>query len=349
MSRLRVAVLMGGTSAEREVSLASGAQVARALREGGHEVVAFDTARGVLSREDQARLVARGVGIDPPPPGAEDLLETGDTTALTRAPEMQGVDVILPILHGGTGEDGTLQALLDLAGLPYAGSGRLGCTLSMDKEISKRLFRHDGVRTPDWLAHPADPDEVIDRLGLPLIVKPPSGGSTLGLTLVKEAGELSAAVERALRYEDRVLYEAYVPGRELTVGIVGRDPLPVGEIIPEHEIFDYECKYQPGLAREIFPAHIPHLLADRARDLAVRVHDALFLRDFSRVDFILDDDGELWCLEANALPGMTSNSLLPRAARAGGIPFSHLCDRIAREALARLTGVPLGTPGPAPG
>ncbi len=344
MSRLRIAVLMGGTSGERDVSLASGAQVAKALREGGHEVVAFDTARGVLSREDQARLVAAGVGIAPPPPGSVDLLESGDITALTRVPEMEGVDVVLPILHGGTGEDGTLQALLDLTGLPYAGSGRLGCTLSMDKEVSKRLFRDAGIPTPDWLPHPATPDEVVERLGLPLIVKPPSGGSTLGLSLVKERDAIEEAVELALRYEDRVLYEAYIPGRELTVGVVGGDALPVGEIIPEHEIFDYECKYQPGLAREVFPAHIPNAVAERARERALQVHEALFLRDFSRVDFILDEAGELWCLEANALPGMTANSLLPRAARAAGIPFPHLCDRIARTALARIEAARIGTP-----
>ncbi len=347
MSRLRIAVLMGGTSGERDVSLASGAQVAKALRDGGHEVVAFDTARGVLSEEDQARLLARGVGIAPPDPGELDLLETGEITRLTHAPEMEGVDVILPVLHGGTGEDGTLQALLDLTGLPYAGSGRLGCTLSMDKEVSKRLFREAGIPTPDWIAHPAAPEEVVERLGLPLIVKPASGGSTLGLSLVKEASELEWAVALALEHDDRVLYEAFVRGRELTVGIVGDDALPVGEIIPEHEIFDYECKYQPGLAREVFPAHIPESVARRTRELAFQVHRTLFLRDFSRVDFILDDDGGLWCLEANAIPGMTSNSLLPRGAKAGGLPFAHLCDRIARTALARLGsgGTPPGGSG----
>jgi D-alanine-D-alanine ligase len=143
-------------------------------------------------------------------------------------------------------------------------------------------------------------------------------------------------VELALRYDDRILYEAYVKGRELTVGIVGEDALPVGEIIPDHEIFDYECKYQPGLAREVFPAHIRHDVADRTRAVAFQVHRTLFMRDFSRVDFILDEAGTLWCLEANAIPGMTSNSLLPRGARAGGIPFAHLCDRIARTALKRL-------------
>ncbi len=331
---MKVAVLMGGTSGEREVSLASGAQVVRALRERGHHVVAVDTAEGVLSPAREAELLASGVRAAPSPESA-DLLRTGDVTALTRAPELAEVELILPILHGGTGEDGTLQALLDLSGIPYAGSGRLGCTLAMDKEVSKRLLRQAGIPTPDWLVSPVSLDRVQAELGLPVIVKPPSGGSTLGLTLAHDRDELEGAVAEARRYEDRILYERYVKGRELTVGILGDQALPVGEIIPTRELFDYECKYQPGLAEEIFPADLPEATAQHLQELALQVHRTLFLRDFSRVDFILDADGEAWCLEANALPGMTANSLLPKGARAGGIPFPELCERIAELALAR--------------
>jgi D-alanine-D-alanine ligase len=344
---LKVAVLMGGTSAERGVSLASGSQVARALASLGHEVVPVDTARGVLPWDEVTRLLETGVPLDPPAPGDRDLLETGDTTALTRAPEMEGVDVIFPALHGGAGEDGTLQALLDLAGIPYAGSGRLGCTLSMDKEVTKRLLRDEGIATPEWLIFGSAPgsdaraflDQVVDRLGLPVIVKPPSGGSTLGLTLAHDRRELAAAVPEATRFEGRILFERYVPGREFTVGILGGEALPAGEIIPAHEIFDYECKYQPGMAEEIFPADLPPETTARVQDLALRVHHLLFLQDFSRVDFLLDDEGTPWCLEANALPGLTANSLLPRAAGAAGIAFPELCDRIVRLALER------GNPG----
>ncbi|MEX2532002.1 MAG: D-alanine--D-alanine ligase [Gemmatimonadota bacterium] len=332
---LRVAVLMGGVSVERSVSLASGVQVARALRARGHEVVAFDTARGVLSREEEDKLLEAGVAAAPPPTGLPDLLETGDVTALTRAPELAGVDVVFPALHGGAGEDGTLQGLLDLAGLPYAGSGRLGCTLAMDKEVSKRLFRDAGIPTPPWLTGSADPARVQEELGLPVIVKPPSGGSTLGLTLARDSQALRSAVEESRRYEARILYEGYVEGRELTVGIVGGRALPVGEIIPSHELFDYECKYQPGLAREIFPADLEPREAEAVQELALRVHELLFLDDFSRVDFILDGDGRVWCLEANALPGMTANSLLPQAAAAAGIGFPELCEEIVRLAVAR--------------
>ncbi len=332
---LKVAVLMGGTSEEREVSLASGSQVARALSACGHEVVCFDTARGVLSADEVQRLTESGVKRDAPPPESLDLLRTGDTTALTRAPEIGGVDIIFPALHGGSGEDGTLQSLLDLVGIPYAGGGRLGCTLAMDKEVSKTLFRATGIPTPDWLTGSASLDDVEAELGIPVIVKPPSGGSTLGLTLAHDRAELEAAVGEALRYQDRILFERYIPGREFTVGVVGGEALPVVEIIPAHELFDYECKYQPGLAEEIVPADIDAETSATLRRLAVRVHEVLFLRDFSRVDFLLDHRGNPWCLEANALPGMTTNSLLPKAAAAAGMPFPELCDRIVRIALGR--------------
>jgi D-alanine-D-alanine ligase len=266
-----------------------------------------------------------------------DLLETGNTTALTEAPEVVGTDLVFPALHGGSGEDGTLQALLDLTGLPYAGSGRLGCTLAMDKEVSKRLLRAAGIPTPDWIVGPVSLDRVEAELGLPVIVKPPSGGSTLGLTLAHDRAELAAAVDESRRFEDRVLFERYVRGRELTVGIIGNEALPVGEIVPAHELFDYTCKYQPGLAEEIFPARIPPAVAAHTQALALQVHETLFLRDFSRVDFILDDQNVPWCLEANALPGLTRFSLLPKAGEAAGIPFAELCERIVRVALERLS------------
>jgi D-alanine-D-alanine ligase len=326
---------MGGASGERDVSLASGSQVARALREFGYEVVPMDTSGQVFSWDEIQGLAEVGVAPEPPAADAPDLLRSGDVGLLTRAPEMEGVDLIFPALHGGAGEDGTLQSLLDLVGIPYAGSGRLGCTLSMDKEVTKRLLRDAGIPTPDWIPAPVELDEVEGRLGLPVIVKPPSGGSTLGLTLAHDRKELERAVPLALRYEDRVLFERYVPGRELTVGILGDQALPVGEIIPAHEIFDYECKYQPGMAEEIFPADIPSEVSERLRELALEVHRLLFLRDFSRVDFLLDDEGTPWCLEANALPGLTSNSLLPRAGKAAGFSFPELCHRIVTLAQKR--------------
>jgi D-alanine-D-alanine ligase len=332
---MKVAVLMGGTSDEREVSLASGAQVAQALREAGHDVVAVDTARGVLDAAEEAHLLGEGVAVAPPEGVELAELDEGHTVALARDPTLAEIDVFFLALHGGSGEDGTIQGLLDVAGVAYTGSDRLGCSLAMDKEVSKRLLRDAGIPTPDWLSGQRTAEEVEGALGLPVIVKAAGGGSSLRLALAHDRRELEAAIVESETWNDVVLFERFHEGRELTVGIVGREPLPVGEIIPEHEIFDYECKYQAGMAEEIFPADIPDELAERLQELALRVHVALRMRDFSRVDFIVDAEGGAWCLEANALPGLTANSLLPKAARAAGMSFSELCDRLVGLASAR--------------
>lgn len=338
---MRVAVLMGGTSDEREVSLSSGVEVAEALRSAGHQVVAVDTARGLLSADDEKSLRAGGVRSVPPASAELSSLDEGDTVALTRAPELGDVDVFFLALHGGSGEDGTIQGLLDTSGVAYTGSDRLGCSLAMDKEVTKRLLRDAEVPTPEWLTGPATAEEVEATLGLPVIVKAAGGGSSLRLVLAHDRAELDAVIADSAGWDDVVLFERYHAGREFTVGVVGGETYPVGEIIPEHEIFDYECKYQPGLAAEVFPADIPEELSDDLRALALRVHDALRMRDFSRIDFIVDDRGGIWCLEANALPGMTANSLLPKAALAGGVSFPELCDRIVRLAQTRTTTDPV--------
>lgn len=332
---MKIAVLMGGNSEERDVSMSSGCQVTKALRSAGHEVVAVDTAHGVLTRAEELAILTSGVRPDPPDPNALDLMDTGDTNALTRDPRVGEADVLFLALHGGAGEDGTLQTVLDIAGVAYAGSGRVGCALAMDKDLTKRLLRDAGIPTPEWLTGARPAAEVAAALDLPVVVKPASGGSSLRLTLAHDLDELTQATEVIEEDGDTVLYERYIQGREVTVGILGEQPLPVGEIIPSHELFDYECKYQPDMAQEIFPADLPEEIAERIQRMALQVHACLRLRDFSRVDFILDGSGIAWCLEANALPGLTSNSLLPKAARAAGIEFPELCERIARMAAAR--------------
>ncbi len=330
---MKVAVLFGGTSAERDVSIASGSEVVKALRSAGHEIFAVDTATGVLDAEQEGRLL-RG-GVAPLPPGREelDMLSTGDPTALTRAPELEGVDVLFLALHGGAGEGGTLQALLDMVGVPYTGSGMLGSAMAMDKDITKRLLRDGGVRTADWLMAPVEAADVEERLGWPVVVKPSKQGSTLGLSVVRSPGELPGALDLAFEFDDEVMVERFVAGRELTVPIVGHEALPVGEIITKKEIFDYEAKYQPGMADEIFPADIPDDVRVEAQRLALETHRILKLEGFSRVDFRLDDSGSLWCLEVNTLPGMTSNSLVPKSAQAAGISFPRLCERICEIAI----------------
>lgn len=330
---MKVAVLFGGTSVERDVSLASGSQVVQALREVGHDVVAVDTALGVLSAEQETSVLNAKIGALPPDTAALDLLATGDLTRLMSAPELANVDVYFLALHGGAGEGGPLQALLDIAGVVYTGSGHTASAMAMDKDVTKRLLRDAGVPTPDWLMAPAETADVEALLGYPLVVKPSKQGSTVGLTVVKARAQLQPAVDLAYRYDDEVMLERFVPGRELTVPVMDDAALPVGEIIPEHEIFDYECKYQPGMSQEIFPADLTDAVATNVQQLALQAHRALKLGGYSRVDFRLDENGAAWCLELNTLPGLTAQSLVPQSARAAGMTFPEFCDRVCRLAL----------------
>jgi D-alanine-D-alanine ligase len=331
---LHVTVLTGGTSTERDVALATAVQVIGALREYGHQVAAVDTARGYIPEKDERSLLPARVGIAPP--SLEDLavLEQGFLlSGLRDLAVVRDADVLFLALHGGRGEDGTVQTILNVLGVPYTGSGPLGSGLAMDKDVSKQLFRASGVETADWLMAPAGASEAGAKLGWPLVVKPSKQGSTVGLTLVKEPSGFDAAVELAYRYDDEVMLESFIPGRELTVAILGDEALPVGEIIPRHEIFDYECKYTPGMSEELFPAKLSLDVAVRCQQLGLSAHRVLKLGGYSRVDFRLHPDGRLLCLEANTLPGMTATSLLPQAGRAAGIGFPELCHRICMAAL----------------
>lgn len=332
---MRVAVLFGGTSAERDVSIASGVQVMRALRQAGHEVVAIDTARGVLGPGDEQRLLASGVA--PTPPGEEELslVRAGAAAPLPSLGELQGIDVVFLTLHGGTGEDGTVQAVLDLTGIPYVGSGHAASATAMDKDLSKRLFQVAGIPTPDWLMAPVDADEAGARLGYPLVVKPNKQGSTVGLTVVRAPDQLEAAIATAYEVDDEVMLERFIPGRELTCGVLAGEALAVGEIVSGGEVFDYASKYQEGGADEIFPAELTEEQTRAVQELSLRAHRTLKLEGFSRADFRMDSQGGLWCLEVNTLPGMTRTSLLPQSAQAAGIGFPELCDRICRLALER--------------
>jgi len=274
--KLRIAVLMGGTSSERDVSLASGIRITEALRARGHDVVAVDTVSGSLSPAEEQKLLAGGVVKTIPP----------DTKSLVRMnAAMQGTlrtlpqaDVLFLALHGGQGEDGTLQALLDLTGVPYTGSGHLASALAMDKDLSKHLFRAAGVPTADWLMAPVTVEQVDATLRFPVIVKPSKQGSTVGLSVVKAAAELQPAIEAAFEHDDEVMVERFIAGRELTVGVLGGQTLPVGEIIAKHEIYDYECKYTPGMAVEEFPAKLSAEQTKAVQHYAALAFDALKLR-----------------------------------------------------------------------
>ncbi|MDQ6612911.1 MAG: D-alanine--D-alanine ligase [Gemmatimonadota bacterium] len=337
---MNITVLLGGVSAERDVSLSSGLRIAIGLRERGHTVTCLDPAEGVLSRDKETELLEGGVGTRPP-----SLEELANLTArslspkLGTLPEVTNADCVFIALHGGQGEDGTVQAVLDMAGVPYTGSGHLASALAMDKHLSKVVLRAAGVVTADWLMapHPASGKTLLSEdvgtfLGWPVIVKPSKQGSTVGLSIVRNPRELGAAIHEAFRFDDEVMVERFVPGRELTVAILGDRVMPTIEIVPQKELYDYECKYTPGMAHEFvaeLTAEVHAMLAEQS----LKAFEALKLRGYARLDYRLDPNGQCWCLEANTLPGMTPTSLIPQAAVAAGVLFPELCERIVQLAM----------------
>jgi D-alanine-D-alanine ligase len=311
--------------------------VVAALRSRGHSVTVADTTTGVLDAAAESALLAATVGTEWPDTAALESREREFLLgAMINHPAVREADVVFLALHGGRGEDGTIQHILEVAGIPYTGSGPLGSGIALDKDVSKRLFRQAGVPTADWLMHlpgaPVSSTDVDHAIGWPAVVKPSREGSTVGLSVVRQPAELGAALVEAARYDSEVMVERFIPGRELTIGILGHEALAVGEIIPQHELFDYECKYTPGMSEEIFPASLPPDVAQEVQRLGLAAHLALKLKGYSRVDFRLTPEGDLYCLEVNTLPGMTSTSLMPQSAGAVGIGFPELCERICREA-----------------
>jgi D-alanine-D-alanine ligase len=329
---MRITVLTGGATSERAVAFASASQIVAALRSRKHQIHVVDLAGGLLDEHAERELLGGAVGATPP--SVEALAERQRRMLSEELAELEPVpnaDVLFLAVHGGALEGGTLQAVLEVLGVPYTGSGPLASALAMDKDLSKRLFRAAGVPVPAWFMAPptVGPEDVSTALGWPVIVKPSKQGSSVGLTLVKKAQDLGEAVKLASRYDDEVMAEQFIPGIELTVGVLGDVPLPVGQIVPRHELFDYETKYTPGMSDETFPAKIDTVLARQLQEYALMAHRALKLSGYSRIDFRVSPEGDIFCLEANSLPGMTRTSLFPQAAQAAGIPFPELCERIA--------------------
>jgi D-alanine-D-alanine ligase len=302
LNKLTIALISGGDSSERQVSLDSGDQVFEALNKEKYKVERFDP------KTDLDQIVD----------GASQI------------------DAALIILHGPMGEDGTIQGMLDLLDIPYQGSGVLGSALAMNKLTSKQMYEKNGLQSPPYRvftsSEAAIPQQVIDELGLPLVVKPVVGGSSIGMSIVKSAEALPAAIETALEQDRSVLVESYLTGAELTCAVIGNDHLetyPVVEIRPgkDYEFFDYTAKYTIGATMEICPAEIPDETALQVQAMAKTAHTALYCRGYSRTDFIYSQ-GTLYVIETNTIPGMTRNSLLPLSAKTAGISFSGLLDRL---------------------
>lgn len=321
---MKVALLLGGRSSEREISLRTGRGMAQSLRNLGHEVAAIDAADGRLlppGEEERAALPAEE---------ARELPATAGP--LVSGTAIRDAEIVMIALHGGEGENGTVQALLELTGKPYTGSGVLASALAMDKAMSKKVFERDGIPTPRWiLLQDGAGERTVDATalgGYPLIVKPNAEGSTMGLTVVTEPAQLPEAIRFAAQYDRAVLVEQFIPGRELTVAVLGDEALPIVEIRPRSGHYDYEAKYTAGRSEYFCPADLPEPLAARIRELGVRASLSLGCSGVSRVDFRLDPANEPWCLEVNTIPGMTPTSLVPMAAKAAGMSYDQLVQRM---------------------
>ena len=347
---MKIIVLAGGLSTERDVSLASAAGICRTLIEKGHDAFLLDVFLGlndapanledVFSLPGHGLEIAKNIGTEEPDleavkasrPDQSDCFLGPNVIELCRL-----ADITFLGLHGGEGENGKLQATFDLLGIRYTGPDSLGCAVAMDKGFTKQVFLQSGIDTPAGVClHKNEENRGLSSLGLtlPVVVKPCSGGSSIGVYIVKSEEEYETALEKSFRYEDEVVIEQYIKGREFACGVIdGIGALPPIEIIPKTGFFDYANKYQADATDEICPADIPKEIEKRMMDLTEKAFRALKLNVYSRADFLLDEAGNLYCLEMNTLPGMTAASLLPKEAQAMGIEYGDLCELIIRKSM----------------
>ncbi len=338
---------MGGLSPERNVSLTSGSLIAAALAKRGHRVLSLDLYRGLESNEN---IDALFTSTPPSPasvpaglPDLEALIEANDGRRDGIGPYVidacRKADSVFLALHGSIGENGQLQAMLDAYNIPYTGSGYIGSMLAMDKDIAKKIMRSEGILTPDWIRidtqSTPSAKSIIEKIGLPTVVKPCSCGSSVGVFIAHTEEELSNALENAARHERYIMAEQLIEGRELTCAYFDGKALPPVEIIPKAGFYDYQNKYQAGATTEICPAPIGDAATQALYTATKKGFEALRLGGYARFDYILDKDGCAWCLEANTLPGMTPTSLLPQEAAAVGIDYGELCERIALLAMKK--------------
>lgn len=335
---MKIVVLAGGLSPERDVSLSSGALISNALIDNGHDVMLLDLYLG----EDNGEIVAVyrnnksdfrfEYKVSEKEPDLDAIKKTVNHDGFIGKGVIElccQADIVFMALHGAAGENGQLQAVFDLYGINYTGSGYAGSLLAMDKDLSKRMMRDNGILTADWQYFDIKNNNGFTDISYPCVVKPCSCSSSVGVTIVEDEEQLIDAVNFAKKYEDFVVIEDKIEGREFSVGILDGKTLPPIEIKPLNGFYDYKNKYQAGLTEEICPAQISKEVCTLLQDNALKVHKALRLGFYSRVDFILDGNNNAYCLEANTLPGMTPTSLLPQEAAVAGITYNELCNKIA--------------------
>ena len=346
---MKIIVLAGGLSTERDVSLSSAAGICRTLIEKGHDAFLLDVFMGLPYDSDKLEEVftlaghgleiAKNIATEEPDlaaikasrPDQSDCFLGPNVIELCRM-----ADITFIGLHGGEGENGKLQATFDLLGIKYTGPNSLGCAAAMHKGIAKQIFLESGIPTPNGVCiHKNKNKKDLTSLGLslPVVVKPCSGGSSIGVYIVNTEEEYNEALEKSFRYEDELVIEEYVKGREFACGIINDKALPPIEIIPKTGFFDYANKYQAGATEEVCPANISEEISAKMQDYTVRAFHALKLDVYSRADFLLDADNNLYCLEMNTLPGMTAASLLPKEAAVTGIEYGDLCELIIKKSL----------------
>ena len=345
---MKIVVLAGGISPERDVSLCSASLIANALLKKGHEVAFVDVYVGIPAGTSfDSLFVTRESGktfsyaIPETEPDLEALIAANGNRRDLLGPGVleicKSADAAFLGLHGGMGENGRLQAVLDCYNIPYTGSGYIGCALAMDKALSKSLFGNNNIPTPEWLLFDPSKDSmemVREKIGFPCAVKPIGCGSSCGVSLFLNDAEWEPAIKYSTKYEPVCLIEKMVSGREFSIGILDGKALPIIEIRPKQGFYDYKNKYQADATEEICPAPLSPEKTKEAQELALKVHRLLGLGNYSRVDFILSDkDDKFYCLEANNLPGMTPNSLLPQEARAIGISYEDLCEKLVLSAM----------------
>lgn len=344
---MNIVVLAGGLSPEREVSLITGKGVCEALRSKGHKAVLLDVFFGygkkgddlsdVFEKDSLLKEDVSAVGVAEPDIEKVKELRGGDAKGFfgENVLDICGMaDIVFMALHGADGEDGKVQAAFDLLGIKYTGSGYLGSAVAMDKGISKKLFETEDIPTPMGVSMKKDSvKKMPGGMGYPCVVKPCSGGSSVGVSIANDEEEFLKALDAAFKYEDEVIIEEYIKGREFSVGVLAGKSLPVIEIIPKEGFYDYKTKYQPGMADDVCPADITKEQTETMQKYASRVYNILKLKTYARIDFLLDEKGGIYCLEANTLPGMTPTSLIPQEAKADGMDYARLCEFIVNDSL----------------